>query len=126
MLRCRTKMFQTSCARGHEVLNVSLMCTRVLRPPDRCRLRLAAVITAPASQNPSYLSQARFPDYDILPGQPGDASKALDTSKAQRELGLHLMPLKTSFIDMAVTLIDLGVVTPKQKWEKWQNGKGKE
>ena len=70
--------------------------------------------------------QARFPDYDIIPGQPGEAEKALNNSKAQRELGLHLMPLSTSFIDMAVTIIDLGVVTPKQKWEKWQNGKGEE
>ena len=72
------------------------------------------------------VSQARFPDYDLIPGQPGDTKQVLDTSKAQRELGLHLMPLSTSFVDMAVTLIDLGVVTPKQKWEKWQNGKSKE
>ncbi len=72
------------------------------------------------------VSQARFPDYDILPGQPGNTEKVLDNSKAERELGLHLMPLSTSFMDMAVTLIDLGVVTPKQKWEKWQNGKSKE
>jgi len=50
----------------------------------------------------------------------------LDNSKAERELGLHLMPLSTSFVDMAVTLLDLGVVMPKQKWEKWQNGKSKE
>ena len=72
------------------------------------------------------LSQARFPDYDILPGKEGPHEKSMDTSKAQRELGLHLMPLKTSFEDMAVTLIDLGVVTPKPKWEKWQNGKSDE
>ena len=68
------------------------------------------------------IRQARFPDYDVLPGTEGTFGKALDNSKAQRELGLHLMPLKTSFEDMAVTLIELGVVTPKQKWEKWQNG----
>ena len=71
-------------------------------------------------------SQARFPDYDILPGKEGPFKQTLDTSKVRRELGLHLMPLKTSFEDMAVTLVDLGVVTPKHKWEKWQNSNNQE
>ena len=66
--------------------------------------------------------QARFPDYDILPGMEGAVQKMLDNSKAQHELGLHLIPLATSIEDMTVTLLDLGVVTPKLKWEKWQKG----
>ena len=66
--------------------------------------------------------QARFPDFDILPGTDEAVEKSLDNSKVQRELGLHLMPLATSFEDMAVTLLDLGVVKPKLKREKWQNG----
>jgi hypothetical protein len=66
--------------------------------------------------------QARFPGYDIRPGTEGATEKLLDNSKAQRELGLHLTPLTTSFEDMAVTLFDLGVVTPKLKGEELQNG----
>ena len=66
--------------------------------------------------------QARFPDFDILPGTEGAVQKMLDNSKVRRELGLHLTPLTASFEDMAVTLLDLGVVTPKLKSDKWQNG----
>lgn len=59
--------------------------------------------------------QNRFPEYDIPSGIPGTPEKMLDVSKAMNELGIQFFPVRTTFVDMAVTLLDLGIATPKLK-----------
>ena len=39
----------------------------------------------------------------------------LDVSKAESELGVWCRPVATTFVDMAVTLIDLGIANPKKR-----------
>ena len=61
------------------------------------------------------IEQARFPELDIPEGEALAAETSIDGSKAERELGLRLTPLASSFCDMAATLIALGVAAPKEK-----------
>lgn len=41
----------------------------------------------------------------------------VDGSKAARELGLVLTPVRSSYIDMVTTMIQLGIVSGKRKLE---------
>lgn len=67
--------------------------------------------------NPRQISewlQERFPQYEIPTGDEKPENEAIDNSKILG-LGLAITPLKETFIDMAVTLIQLGLAQPKSK-----------
>ena len=59
--------------------------------------------------------QARFPEYDIQTGASATPEKMLDVTKAERELGVWCRPVASTFVDMAVTLIELGIAHPLMK-----------
>ncbi|CAL5221716.1 g3958 [Coccomyxa viridis] len=58
--------------------------------------------------------QERFPQFAIpdVPEQEYDTKEKIDNSKAEKELGLQLMPAVTTFIDGIVTLVQLGIAQP--------------
>lgn len=74
-----------------------------------------AAATSPAAI--SRILKARFgATYDIPESsEECDTTPSVDNTKAQRELGLQLTPLATSLEDMAVTMIQLGIATPRAK-----------
>lgn len=57
----------------------------------------------------------RFPEFDIPDGKDGPTEEKIDNSKAVTELGLQITPYRETFIDTAVTLLQLGLATPKLK-----------
>lgn len=58
----------------------------------------------------------RFPEFVFAePKTYEQKGPAVDNSKAQKELGLALTPVKSMIIDMAVTMIALELVKPKNK-----------
>ncbi len=59
--------------------------------------------------------QERFPEYDIPAGEDKPAELQFDVSKTEDELGVYNRPLKETVVDGAVTLIDLGIATPRRK-----------
>ena len=62
------------------------------------------------------LLQERYPQYQFGVGEEGEGSKEMiDNSRVQRELGLSITPAKETLLDMAATLIQLGLATPKQR-----------
>ena len=63
----------------------------------------------------SDLFQKRFPGFSFPEGQEAEVKDRIDNSRVQRELGLQLTPPESTFVDMAVTLIQLGIAHPKQK-----------
>ena len=76
------------------------------------------IVSETTSTSPGFIArtlQARFPQYDIPDGVDELPETTIDNSKAQRVLGLQLTPLATTLVDMAVTLIALGIATPKLK-----------
>ena len=76
------------------------------------------IVSETTSTSPGFIArtlQARFPQYDIPDGVDELPETTIDNSKAQRVLGLQLTPLATTLVDMAVTLIELGIATPKLK-----------
>ena len=58
-------------------------------------------------------AQERFPEFEFEPGADLGCTESLDNSKAEKELGLQLRPVKEAICDMAVTLIQLGLAAPK-------------
>jgi nucleoside-diphosphate-sugar epimerase len=74
------------------------------------------IVSEAASASPAFISatlRARFPEFDIPPGDEEPSETTIDNSKAARELGLQLTPLAVTLVDMAVTLIALVFATPK-------------
>ena len=58
----------------------------------------------------------RFPDFEFPDPKNYDQKEpSIDNSKVQKELGLALTPVKSALIDMAVTMIALGLATPQLK-----------
>lgn len=73
------------------------------------------IVSQATSASPAFISaalRARFPQFHIPAGEELADETTIDNSKATRELGVHLTPLASSFVDMAVTLIALGVAKP--------------
>ena len=73
------------------------------------------IVSQATSADPAVISAAlrrRFPGLAIPEGERLPAETTIDNSKAERELGLHLTPLETSFVDMATALIALGIAKP--------------
>ena len=53
----------------------------------------------------------------MLAFEDGEASEpraAIDNGKAQRELGLQITPVRSTLVDMAVTMMQLGLVDPQR------------
>ncbi|KAL3150817.1 hypothetical protein ABBQ32_000577 [Trebouxia sp. C0010 RCD-2024] len=59
--------------------------------------------------------QARFPQFQIPNGEEAEAPDKIDNSKAAQELGLQVTPVEETLVDMAVTLIQLGIAKPRLK-----------
>ncbi len=58
--------------------------------------------------------QDRFPELKIPLPEDLPKTYGADNSKVQRELGLKFTPLEETFVDMAVTLLQLGIARPGQ------------
>ena len=74
------------------------------------------IVSETTSASPAFISatlRERFPEYLIPEGEELPAETTIDNSKAARELGLQLTPLAVTLVDMAVTLVALGIATPK-------------
>ncbi|KAL4443929.1 hypothetical protein ABPG75_011666 [Micractinium tetrahymenae] len=59
--------------------------------------------------------QERFPDFEFAAGDPGEPEEQINNSRVQRELGLAITPVKETVLDMAATLVALGLAQPKQR-----------
>ena len=76
------------------------------------------IVSDTTSASPAFISatlRERFPQFDIPDGEEAEPETTVDNTKALRELGLSLTPLRHTLIDMAVALIALGIATPKLK-----------
>jgi nucleoside-diphosphate-sugar epimerase len=74
------------------------------------------IVSEASSASPAFIAatlRERFPAFAIPDGEDEPSETTIDNSKAIRELGLQLTPLATTLVDMAVTLIALGIATPK-------------
>lgn len=62
----------------------------------------------------SWCLQERFPQYAIpeVPDQEYDVKERIDNSRAAKDLGLQLTPESSTFVDGAVTLIQLSIAQP--------------
>lgn len=55
----------------------------------------------------------RFPEYQFPdPAEHLEAADRMSNKKAETELGLSLTPIKATLVDMATTLLALGVAKP--------------
>lgn len=68
-----------------------------------------------ANREISDILKKRLPGLDIPDGDEPQTKPMIDNSKVQKELDLGLTPVAESLMDMAVTLIELGVAQPKFK-----------
>lgn len=68
--------------------------------------------TSICSKAVSDVLSARFPQYKFPPGTYSPPKAVIDNSKVQRELGMQITPWERSVVDMATTLIQLGVAKP--------------
>lgn len=59
--------------------------------------------------------QEAFPEWDLPSGEEGGGKPTCANSKAAKDLGLTLTPLRETFLDMARTLVQLGIATPKSR-----------
>lgn len=78
------------------------------------RYILSHTHSANAAEISSWL-QGAFPQYDLPNGEAGGGKALVSNTKALKELGLQLTPLKETFIDMATTLIQLQIASPNKK-----------
>jgi nucleoside-diphosphate-sugar epimerase len=59
--------------------------------------------------------QRRFPEYEIYTGKTGPCIDLIDISRITKEFGMAMFDLEETIVDMAVSLIQLGIATPKLK-----------
>jgi len=83
--------------------------------PEASGRYIVAYETSPPPQIIVKWLKERFPDIDFPePKNYEQQGPAVDNSKALKELGLTLTPVKSMIIDMAATMIALGMVKPKK------------
>jgi nucleoside-diphosphate-sugar epimerase len=78
------------------------------------------IVSDTTSASPAFIAstlQQRFPQFAIPDGEEAEAETSIDNTRAVSELKLSLTPLATTLVDMAVTLIALGIAVPKLKPE---------
>lgn len=77
------------------------------------------IISQPRStqaQQVAAVFQERFPHYDIPDAERSpETEEKINNDKAYKELGLSVLPIGSTLIDMAVTMIQLGIAKPKEK-----------
>ena len=76
------------------------------------------IVSHATSASPGFISAtlaAAFPELEIPAGEDLADETSIDNRRAAQELGLKLTPLATSFVDMARTLMALGLATPTLK-----------
>jgi nucleoside-diphosphate-sugar epimerase len=87
------------------------------------RYIVAAAASTPARVIRSWLKEA-FPDAEFDPPAEGpeveaaakeESTAVVNPGKVQRDLGLSLTPVKETVIDMAVTMVKLGLAMPRRK-----------
>lgn len=59
--------------------------------------------------------QVRFPEYAFEDGEAGEPQPSINNSRVQQELGLAITPVQETLLDMAATLIALGLAQPQRK-----------
>jgi len=57
--------------------------------------------------------QERWPQYEFEVGPEVPCPENVDTSRLPTELGLHLRPTQETVLDMAASLMQLGVAMPR-------------
>ena len=83
-------------------------------PEAKGRYIVANTHSTPAALISSWLKE-RFPEFGFDEvKETGGAEEKMDSSKVKQELGLALTPVKETIIDMAVTLIQLGLAQPRK------------
>ena len=60
-------------------------------------------------------TQEDFPQWELPSGEKGGGQPNCDNSKAATQLGLQLTPLRETFVDMARTMVALGIAKPRRK-----------
>ncbi len=60
-------------------------------------------------------TQERFPEYEFAAGAAEEAQERVNNSRVQRELGLAITPVRETVLDMAATLLQLGLAQPKRR-----------
>jgi len=83
-------------------------------PSARGRYILSHTHGASAAEIAKWLQEA-FPEWDLPSGEEGGGKPTCANSKAAKDLGLTLTPLRETFLDMARTLVQLGIATPKSR-----------
>ncbi|KAK9842312.1 hypothetical protein WJX81_005982 [Elliptochloris bilobata] len=94
-----------------------------IRDIGRAHVRAAEVPTAQGRflvSNPMTVSSKvankalskAFPNYTFPPGKDEPPKVVIDNSKVLKELGMQLHPVEETFVDMARTLIALGIAKP--------------
>lgn len=80
-------------------------------PSAQGRYIVAAAESTPPQVISAWLKE-RFPDgsfEDVADDQHEESKVVIDNGRVQKELGLVLTPVKSTIIDMAVTLVQLGI-----------------
>jgi nucleoside-diphosphate-sugar epimerase len=76
------------------------------------------IVSDTTSASPAFISrtlQQRFPQFAIPDGEEAEAETTIDNVRVMSDLGLRFTPLATTLVDMAVTLVALGIAVPKLK-----------
>ena len=76
------------------------------------------IVSDSSSASPATISRIlrqRFPEFDLPEGQECATAQSVDNRRVQTELGLQITPLATTLVDMAVTMIALGIAVPRLK-----------
>ena len=84
--------------------------------PNASGRYIVANSTSTPAQDISAWLQARFPDYEFAKVEKEEERvTAWDPSKVQKELGLVLTPVRRTVLEMAATMVALGVATLKKR-----------
>ncbi len=78
------------------------------------------IVSDDAAASPAFISRTlseRFGHVWDIPESTEDfpATPSIDNTKVQQQLGLQLTPLATTLVDMATTLVALGIANPRLK-----------
>lgn len=99
-------------ARVCDVRDVARAHIRAIEDPSASGRHIISQPNNIPSQDVIDILKERFPQNSKLHGKDGDSSPIIDNSKALKLLG-RLHPVSETMIDMAVTMIQLGVVKPE-------------
>jgi len=86
-------------------------------PAASGRYIVANDVSTPPQRIAAWL-QEKFPEHVMgnVPSKAHEESKiTIDNGKSRRELGLVMTPVRSTIVDMAATMVALGLATPRPK-----------